>query len=159
MAMSPVVSPDFDFQIGTWRVSHRRQKERLANCTEWESFDGTCTMFPVLGGNGNIEDNLLNIASGAYRALAVRSYNPEQQTCTIWWLDARSPHSLDVPVVGRFENGIGAFYAIDSLNSIPVRVRFLWLCTDAPTPRWEQAMSADNGVTWETNWTMDFARN
>jgi hypothetical protein len=158
MAMSPVVSPDFDFQIGTWRVSHRRLKERLASCSEWESFDGTCTMFPVLGGNGNIEDNLLNIASGAYRAIAIRSFDPEQQTWAIWWLDARSPLSLDVPVVGRFENGVGAFYATDGLNGKPVRVRFLWLCTDTPTPRWEQAMSADNGVTWETNWTMDFER-
>jgi hypothetical protein len=159
MVMNPAASQDFDFQIGSWRVSHRRLKERLANCSDWENFDGTCTMFPVLGGNGNVEDNLLNFANGAYRAIAVRSFDPKQQTWAIWWLDARNPHSLDIPVVGRFENGVGAFYATDSFNGAPVSVRLLWMRTDTPTPRWEQAMSTDDGATWETNWTMDFERS
>jgi hypothetical protein len=26
------------------------------------------------------------------------------------------------------------------------------------TPRWEQAFSADDGDTWETNWVMEFSR-
>jgi hypothetical protein len=63
-----------------------------------------------------------------------------------------------VPVVGRFEAGVGTFLAQDSHKDIPVTVRFLWLRTDTDTPRWEQAMSTDGGVTWETNWTMDFER-
>jgi hypothetical protein len=37
-------------------------------------------------------------------------------------------------------------------------VRFLWSRTAAPSPRWEQAFSADGGVSWETNWIMDFTR-
>ena len=28
-----------------------------------------------------------------------------------------------------------------------------------PTPRWEQAFSADGGKTWETNWVMEMTRN
>jgi hypothetical protein len=40
----------------------------------------------------------------------------------------------------------------------PVHVRFLWLQTDTPTPRSEQAMSVDGGETWEINWTIDFGR-
>jgi hypothetical protein len=27
------------------------------------------------------------------------------------------------------------------------------------SPEWEQAFSADGGKTWETNWTMTFARD
>ena len=39
----------------------------------------------------------------------------------------------------------------------PVRVRFV--CSGVTTPpRWEQALSGDDGATWETNWTMDFTR-
>ena len=47
-------SPDFDFQIGRWRVAHRRLKARLADCHDWEAFEGTSEMRPVLGGNGNV---------------------------------------------------------------------------------------------------------
>lgn len=151
-------SQDFDFQIGRWTVKHRRLAERLSNSTVWEDFDGICTMAKVLGGNGNVEDNVLHIASGTYRAVALRSFDASTQRWAIWWLDSRSPHSLDVPVIGRFEDGIGAFYASDTLGGILVRVRFLWLRTDTAAPRWEQAMSADDGKSWETNWTMDFHR-
>ena len=151
-------SHDFDFQVGAWTVQHRRLKERLVDCTEWEEFSGTCNMSPVLGGNGNVEDNVLHISSGAYRAVALRSFDPAERTWAIWWLDARNPHMLDVPVIGRFEHGTGTFFAADMLNGLPVQVRFLWLQSDTISPRWEQAMSADGGDTWETNWTMDFER-
>jgi hypothetical protein len=77
---------------------------------------------------------------------------------TIWWLDSRSPHSLDVPVIGAFENDVGAFYASDDFAGVPVRVRFLWTKINTDSPHWEQAMSTDGGVTWETNWTMEFKR-
>lgn len=149
---------EFDFQQGCWRVKHRRLKNRLAACTEWEQFAGTCEQRPILGGNGNIEDNLLHLATGDYRAIALRSYDPVARTWAIWWLDGRSPHSLETPVIGRFTSGVGSFYADDIIGGRPVRLRFLWLATDTSTPRWEQAMSADAGETWETNWTMDFAR-
>jgi hypothetical protein len=150
--------PDFDFQQGSWRVQHRRLKARLAGCTEWEEFPGTSEQRPVLGGNGNIEDNLLHLPTGDYRAIAVRSHDPASGSWAIWWLDSRSPHALDAPVIGRFEAGTGSFHADDTHEGRPVRMRFLWLRTDTDSPRWEQALSADGGATWETNWTMDFTR-
>lgn len=149
---------DFDFQRGSWRVKHRRLKARLADSVDWEEFDGTCEQRPILGGNGNVEDNVIGLPGGHYRAIALRAYDPARACWAIWWLDGRAPHTLDVPVLGRFENGIGTFYADDMLEGAPVRLRFLWLGTETCTPRWEQALSADGGVTWETNWTMDFAR-
>jgi hypothetical protein len=63
-----------------------------------------------------------------------------------------------VPVIGMFEDGVGTFYAEDIYQGKPLRVRFIWSRTDSPSPRWEQAMSVDGGITWETNWTMDFER-
>ena len=155
---APGPSHAFDFQVGHWSVAHRRLTERLAGCTEWEEFAGTCVMRLILGGDGNIEDNALHISTGSYRAVALRSFDPASGTWAIWWLDHRAPHSLDVPVIGRFENGIGSFFAEDQLDGRPIKLRFLWLGTDTPTPRWEQGMSGDDGATWETNWTMDFTR-
>src|SRR5207244_8679775 len=55
---------DFDFLFGRWRVHHRRLRERLAGCNEWQEFDGTSVAQPILGGLGNIDDNLLNLPAG-----------------------------------------------------------------------------------------------
>ncbi len=154
-----MASNDFDFEFGQWQVHHRRLKARLVGSDEWDSFTGQSETRPVLDGHGNIEDNLLNFPGGAYRAIAMRSFDVASGTWAIWWLDQRAPHHLDVPVIGRFKNGVGEFIAKDTLNDTPILVRFLWLKTDGPTPRWEQAFSVDEGRTWETNWTMDFERS
>ena len=151
-------STDFDFEFGSWRVQHRRLQTRLANAVDWESFEGSSETRPVLGGNGNVEDNILHIGSGTYRAIAVRSFDPVSETWAIWWLDNRAPHNLDVPVIGRFENGVGTFMADDVHDGKAVQLRFQWLRTDTGSPRWEQALSADGGKSWEVNWTMDFQR-
>lgn len=158
MQTQDAISSDFDFEFGRWTVEHRRLKARLVGCDDWDVFTGTSETRAVLGGNGNIEDNLLHVPDGPYRAIAIRSFNAAQGTWAIWWLSALDPHSLDVPVIGRFTNGVGSFFAKDQFDDQPVTVRFLWLQTHTQTPRWEQALSRDDGATWETNWTMDFSR-
>ena len=158
MSDSAFAGDDFDFEFGDWTVRHRRLKARLAGSDDWDEFVGTSSTRPVLGGHGNIEDNFVDFPGGAYRAIAIRAFRPEEGSWAIWWLDARNPHHLDVPVVGRFNDGEGAFYADDELDGRPIVVRFLWRKTRTPAPRWEQAFSADGGKTWETNWTMDFSR-
>lgn len=152
-------SHDFDFLFGSWDVRHRRLKERLANCNDWENFTGTNTAQPVLGGSGNIDDNLLRLPSGSYRAVTLRSFDSETGLWAIWWLDQRRPHSLDVPVVGAFDNDVGTFLADDMLDGRPIKVRFVWSDIAPNSCRWQQAFSADGGTSWETNWIMDFARS
>ncbi len=149
---------DFDFIIGTWAVEHSRLKERLSGCQEWIGFSGESTTRKILGGLGNVEDNLLRLPEGDYRAAAFRSYDTASGTWAIWWLDTRSPHRLDIPVIGQFKDGVGVFYADDVLNGIDIRVRFSWTVPEDGDPRWEQAFSADAGITWETNWKMKFTR-
>jgi hypothetical protein len=149
---------DFDFIHGTWHVEHRRLTKRLASSSDWEEFDGTCTAWPLLGGSGNIDDNVINLPSGIYRASSLRAFDHASRTWAIWWLDSRRPHQLDVPVIGGFKDGIGEFLANDELEGLPIQVRFRWNDINTDNPRWEQAFSPDNAVTWETNWTMAFAR-
>ncbi len=149
---------DFDFEFGSWTVKHRRLKDRLSGCMVWDEFTGTATTQPILGGAGNVEDNVLNFPEGTYRAVALRSFDVDSGAWAIWWLDARFPHQLDVPVTGAFSGGIGSFLADDNFRGKPIKVRFLWLDTTAANPRWEQAFSADDGLNWETNWTMEFTR-
>ena len=143
---------DFDFLRGRWRVSHRYLARRLADCRDWHEFDGVMTSQPILGGQGNIDDNLLHHPAGTYRATAVRGFDPASGTWSIWWLDSRHPTTLGTPVIGAFQNGVGEFYADDTYEGRPMRTRFLWTSHDTPTPRWQQAFSVDGGATWETNW-------
>jgi hypothetical protein len=90
--------------------------------------------------------------------VALRAYDPEKKQWYIWWLDGRSPGQIDVPAVGRFENGVGTFYADDTFKGKPIRVRYLWTGVTSNTPHWEQAFSVDAGQTWETNWIWDFTK-
>ena len=147
---------DFDFMFGTWQVSHRRLRDRLCGGTTWDAFTGTSRTFPILQGHGNVEDNVVDLPGDPYSAIALRSFDPATGLWAIWWLDGRSPHTLDVPVTGRFEADRGTFTARDHWQGRPIIVRFTWIRQDVP--RWEQAFSDDDGASWETNWTMDFHR-
>ena len=150
---------DFDFIIGTWRVHHKRLNTRLQGCREWSEFQGTSSTKKVLGGFGNVEDNIFFLPEGQVRAAAFRSYDPNSQRWAIWWLDGRSPHQLDKPVVGNFVGNIGTFESQDVLDGKPIRVRFVWNSDPTKNPVWEQAFSADGGATWEKNWVMVFERS
>jgi hypothetical protein len=149
---------DFDFYMGSWRVHHRRLKERLAGSDEWQEFEGTSTAWPILDGAGNIDDNVLELPAGTYRAISFRTFDPESGRWSIWWLDGRYPSRLDPPVVGGFENGVGTFIADDTFKGRPILVRFIWSNLTSTSTRWEQAFSPDGGATWEVNWIMESTR-
>ena len=149
---------DFDFLIGKWNVHHRRLKDRLAGSHEWVEFEGTCALVMTMGGMGTMDDNYIGLPSGPYRAMGMRGYDPKTQTWAIWWLDARDPHSIEPPVVGNFQNGVGIFEGDDTFRGKPIRVRFTWSKITKNSAHWEQAFSPDGGKTWETNWVMDFTR-
>jgi hypothetical protein len=152
----PAAPGDFNFIIGMWRVKHRRLDARLAGCTSWTEFDGESSTSHILGGFGNLEDNILHFPEGPVRAAAMRSYCAATQQWSIWWLDGRNPTRLDVPVTGKFADHVGLFFADDTLDGKPIKVRFTWIATPGQHPRWEQAFSGDAGASWETNWTMEF---
>lgn len=154
----PAGARAFDFLVGSWRVAHRRLKRRLAGCSEWATFGGTVTAWPLMGGLGIVDDNLLEDPSGAYRAVSFRVYDPSADLWSIRWVDARSMR-LEPPVVGRFEEGVGTFLGDDELDGRPIRVRFVWSGVTERSARWEQAFSPDAGRTWETNWVMSLERS
>ena len=103
--LDPAAPADFDFIIGDWAVLHERLDARLAGCVRWTQFEGHTSTRKLLGGWGNVEDNLLHLPDGAYRAVAMRAFDRASGTWAIWWLDARAPHTLDVPVRGSFQGG------------------------------------------------------
>jgi hypothetical protein len=150
---------DFDFLMGRWTVKHRKLQQRLVNSNDWLEFDGTLFAQKLMDGYSNVDDNVFFVPGGTYRGVGLRSFDAKTQQWSIWWLDSRMPLGpLDPPVRGRFKDGVGTFYAEDSQDGKPVRVRFTWSGITPTTAHWEQAMSTDGGKTWEVNWVMDFKR-
>jgi hypothetical protein len=159
--LDPMAPADIDFIMGDWHVLHERLNSRLSGGPQWTRLDGTSSTRKIPGGWGHVEDNLLYLPSeqgGPYRAAAMRSFDASTVQWAIWWLDRRAPHTLDVPVRGSFDHGLGEFYADDQLDGRPILVRFTWSIGANGHPRWEQAFSPDAGASWETNRRMEFIR-
>ncbi len=150
-------SRDFDFIIGKWMVTHRRLKTRLASDSNWDTFAGSCEAYPILGGMGNVDDNVLELPSGTYTGASIRVFDPTQDAWSIWWIDSRTAN-IAPPVRGGFKAGTGTFYGDEELRGRPVKARFIWSDITDHSARWQQAFSNDNGTSWEVNWFMDFAR-
>jgi hypothetical protein len=64
---------DFDFFVGRWTVHHRRLKERLVGSEQWEEFGGTSVVHKLMDGQGNVDDNVIDLPAGRYRAVSLRA--------------------------------------------------------------------------------------
>ncbi len=148
----------WDFLVGKWKVRNRRLRERLTASTDWDEFDSTLTNWPVLGGRGNVGDNRFAGPGRPYRGVSIRAFNADRNEWLSWWLDGRDPANIGAPLRGRFVDGSGTLIGDEEFNGKTIKVRSQWTRTDTASPRWEQAASADGGVTWEINWVADFAR-
>jgi hypothetical protein len=146
----------FDFEYGRWRVHHRVKSAAEGT---WKEFDGTCATRPFMAGQGDIEEHIFSRPTGITYGTAIRAFDSKSEEWAIWWVDSRYPHlPLDPPVKGRFENGVGTFYADGPVNGKIVRTRFIWSQITRTSARWEQASSEDGGKSWDTNWIMEFRR-
>jgi len=156
-ATSRTGSHDFDFLFGEWRVHHR--VKRAAENQPWLEFDGTASTRRLMDGSANVEDHTFNKPTGVSRGVAIRAYDQKTGQWAIWWIDGRDPlGTLDPPVKGGFDNGVGTFYSDGTIAGKPARTRFIWSHITPTSARWEQAYSFDAGKTWETNWIMTFTR-
>jgi len=148
-------SHDFDFLHGRWKVHHRLLRDPLSGSSEWYECDGTAVERPLWNGDVNIEEIDIEAPGGRLRVLALRIYSPLSRQWAIHRSTA-SNGTIDQPMmVGDFSNGYGEFHSQDKCG---IPVRFHWRRITRARCRWEQAYSADEGRTWETNWIMDFTR-
>jgi hypothetical protein len=148
---------DFDFFIGRWKGHNRRLRERLKNCDEWEEFEGTSVCRKILGGIGNMDEVTFQRDTGYSEGFTLRLFDPTSQEWLIYWA-ASSGGKLELPMIGKFENGRGEFFAHEVFENRHVYSRFFWSEITGASCRWEQAFSIDGGKNWETNWIAEFTR-
>jgi hypothetical protein len=148
---------DFDFFIGRWKVHNRILRDRLKGSNEWVEFEGTVIDRKVLGGIGNADEFTMHWDTGPVEALTLRLFDPKSQEWSIHWASSTTG-VMDTPMIGKFENGRGDFYGHEVNGNKHVYSRFIWSEITEISCCWEQALSADGGKTWETNWVMEFTR-
>ena len=152
----PDGAKDFDFLQGRWLICHKKLAERLVGCETWFEFETPAANQLILGGLGNIDH--IRIESGDfYEGASLRLFDKGSRLWRIYWMDTNGA-TLFPPVEGSFSGPIGLFRGHDQHNGIPVLVEFRWDKTNFETPTWQQSFSADNGKTWEANWSMYFSR-
>ncbi|MGW0805046.1 hypothetical protein [Nonomuraea sp. NPDC002799] len=147
---------DFDFLSGHWNVVNRRLVKALAGSDEWDEFPGHSVATRHFDGGANFDE--ITFPTKGFSGLTVRVFNHETSQWAIYWASSTRGVLDPTPMVGAWTGGQGEFYGDDHHEGTPVRCRFLWTVAGPDAARWEQAFSTDEGLTWETNWTMDLTR-
>lgn len=141
----------FDFEFGTWRTQLSLLLAPLSGSEEWAEYEGTSRVIPIWGGGGNLVELVADGSRGPLEALALRLYDPGSNSWTLSFANSRSG-TISPPMSGGFFDGRGEFFSNEELDGRPIRVRFLITPNGANECRFEQAFSADDGASWETNW-------
>lgn len=145
---------DFDFLAGNWKITHRRLK--TPGTTDWDEFEGEATCWTILGGVGSVEE--LRVPARNFAGMGLRLLDVEKRIWNDFWVNGKNGVLTTPGQTGVFENGVGTFTADDKDGDKPIKVKGVW---DRITPRscrWWQAVSWDDGKTWEENWFMDWTR-
>ena len=125
--------------------------------TEWLTFDAEEEVTPILLGLGFLGRYSAILNNAPFEGTAIHLFNPHTKLWSNYWADSRNG-TMEVPVIGSFEQGTALFYANDMFKGKSIRIRFRWDISDKNNPVWEQAFSNDSGETWEVNWVMYYSR-
>jgi hypothetical protein len=147
---------DFDFLVGSWEIANRRLARPLTGSDDWDEFPSTSECRRFFGIVANVDE--IAIPARGLCGLTLRLFDPERKEWSLYWASSRDSR-LQPPVVGRFADGVGTFFSRETFNGTDITVRFTWSGITPDSARWEQAFSADDGKTWETNWIMEFTRS
>lgn len=147
---------DFDWEFGCWKTSVRVLRNPLSGkAPDWAEYQGTSLVRPILGGHFNLVELRVQGAAGTIEGSALRLYEAQKHRWTLNYANARNG-LLTAPVEGAFDgSGRGTFYANDTLDGRPIKVRFIITVSSNRTAHFEQAYSADGGSAWELNWIAD----
>lgn len=146
---------EFDFLAGEWRIRHRRLKSAATG--EWDEFDGEATCWTILGGVGSVEE--LRIPARDFNGMGLRLLDLETRVWSDFWVNAKSGALGAAGLTGGFVDGDGIFESRDVVDGKPMLHRGVWdRIVFGQSHRWYQAISGDDGKTWDINWTMDWRR-
>ena len=140
-------SGDFDFLTGRWTIKNRRLRDGA-----WDSFDGEASVVGILGGIASVEE--LRIPSRGFSGMGLRLLDTGTRLWADYWVNGDGRSVNPAPGWGSFVDGTGIW---DERGDGSI-VRGVWDQIAPASVRWRQAVSRDEGRTWEENWIMYFER-
>ena len=149
---------DFDYFLGSWRVEHRRLRNRLAGSNDWEAFAGRTHCQQMFGGLVNLNESISYRGGRISYGMGLRALDEPGGRWADWYLSAGNLSKIDPPLYGRFSKGVGIFLSRETFEGRQVLVRGQFASVNRGEARWEQAFSVDEGATWETNWVMRYLK-
>jgi hypothetical protein len=91
--------------------------------------------------------------------MGLRLIDLEKHIWSDYWVNAKSGVLAGAGLTGNFIDGEGIFESRDTENGKTVIYRGVWdRIVAGKSHRWYQAVSRDDGKTWDMNWTMDWRR-
>lgn len=144
---------DFDWEIGAWTTRVRVRSDPLSGeAPRWVDYVGTSVVKPLLDGRANFVELSVAGMGGKIEGGSLRLYGSQSGQWSLNYANLRNG-LLTSPVFGGFDaSGRGLFYGSDTLDGRAILVRFVITRASPNEARFEQAYSADAGVTWEDNW-------
>ena len=157
-AQQPDSQRDFDFEFGSWKAELKRLLHPLSGSSTWVELEGTSFVRKIWDGRANLGELEVRNATAHIEGLTLRLYDPQSRQWSIYWANGSDGSLGTPPMVGQFKDGQGEFYDQEMFHGKPIRVRFVFSDITPKTFHFEQAFSADDGKTWETNWIATFTR-
>lgn len=142
---------DFDFLTGKWTIKNRRLKGK-----QWDEFNGEATVVGILAGVVSVEE--LRIPQRDFSGMGLRTLDLERKLWADFWVNGKSGVVSPPPSWGSFVNGVGTWDVDEMDGDKPIIVRGVWDQITPTSCRWYQAVSRDDGKTWEENWVMHWQR-
>ena len=117
---------DFDYLVGKWNIRNRTLKEPLSGRDEWQEFDATQELRPILLGLGNVDVFQAELDAGPFEGFTLRLFDSDARLWTIYWADSTNPRRDDGKI-GSFDGDQGNFFGHELVGGSCVSERYLSL--------------------------------
>lgn len=144
----------FDFWVGEWQVQNRH----IQPDGTWKDGDVTrARIVPVCGKRAVLEEWAGPFSGSFMNGFSLRAFDPARNDWNLllfWTSDSQGGRGSFGTLRGTFRHGRGEFFA----GSAPRFQRYSFSDGLPNSVRWDSATTNDNGITWKTDWIMEFSR-
>ena len=150
-------SRQFDFWIGEWDVLNRN---RPAEDSRWyDTGTATARVYPVVAGCGLVEHWRGHAYGDFLVGFSLQAFNPQLGQWDLVLLWPNSGPGRFGELAGGFRHSRGEFYSRGlTAEGDTTITRFTFSDVTPNSLRWQDGLSTDAGLSWNSSWIQEFTR-